>query len=589
MKKILLPFIVCLLAAMCLLACNNEKAPSVNTLTTSPTDTTQPETVDLVEYLNVVADKTSDFKIIIPKNTSSNSYSYSLVFDLQKKIKSLTGARLSVVDDWVKEGTDTAADFEIVIGDCNRQVVNDSRDSFDENQYGYMVSGNKIFVYGWNESSLSDAIVLLTSNITKNYDRDSKTLKFAKDSIVKKTNTDWRVEIPMFADGKYDGFACSGMDNLLYYYNDTTAEQYNGYVGGLLLAGYEQVYTNQIGENLFGCYKNVQKDTLIYTSYIPAEKTTRLTTAPLNKTNFINDSAQEKITDTKIVQMGLDYENNNSGMCYVIRLEDGRFIIYDGGGSAAQDHTKLYDLLTEMNVRQDGIHIAAWVITHEHWDHYGNWVKFCNTYGKDVTVDYLIANVPDYATAYYANSDPDENGATYTPIIEGQLATLQGKVKGGMKLVTVQTGQNIKIGNCNIEVLYTQSDLYPADMANLNDASLVTRMSFGEGEKTMIFLADIENAGSQIMIKRYGNELKSDYCNFAHHGFWDAPMELYDLIDPTILFWSYDKNQAAYMVDGNVNKDDGRTNYIKYRNWYVLNQLHVETVFYGDTTNEIAP
>ena len=589
MKKILLLSVVLLLAATCLLACNKEKAPDTDTSATSSPDTTQQDTVDNTEYLKVAANKESDFKIVIPKELSKNDYSYSLSFDLQKKIKALTGANLSVVDDWVKDGADTTADFEIVIGDCNRQVVEDNCNSFDKNQYGYMVSGNKIFVYGWNESSLSDAVELLTSNLTKNYDKESKTLRFATDTFVKQTNKDWRVEFPTFADGKYDGFICSGIDNLLYYYTDTTSQQYSAYVGGLSAEGYEQVYTNQIGENLFGCYKNGQKDTLIYTSYIPAEQTTRITTAPLSKTNFINDSAQTKITDTKIVQMGLDYENKNSGMCYVIRLEDGRFVIYDGGGNASKDHTKLYELLDSMNARQDGIHIAAWVITHEHWDHYANWIKFCTVYGKDVTVDYLIANVPDYAMAYHSNFDPDENGATYASIIEGQLASLQGKVKGEMKLVTVQTGQNIKIGNCNIEVLYTQADLYPNDMANLNDASLVTRMSFGEGKKTMIFLGDIENTGSQIMIKRYGNELKSDYCNFAHHGFWDAPIELYDLINPTILFWSYDQAQANGMVNGSVDKDSGRHNYLLYRNWYVLNRLNVQTVFYGDTTNEIAP
>ena len=591
MKKILFLSCICLLALTCLFACNKEPIAPADTLMADTVDTVTQDQgqTENVEYLNVVADKSTDFKIILSKDASKNDYSYSLTFDMQKKIKSLTGANLSVVDDWVKEGTDTTDTFEIVIGDCDRQVVADNRGAFGEAQYGYKVVGNKIFIYGWNESSLSAAIDLFTSALTKNYDRESKTLRFAVDTDVKKTNEDWRVDIPKLDDNGYDGYICSGMDNLLYYYNDTTVQQYNAYVEGLLAEGYEMIYKNQIGENLFGCYKNSQKDTLLYASYIPCEKATRITTAPLSKTNFINDSEQPKLTETKIVQMGLDYGNQNSGMCYVIRLEDGRFIIYDGGGNASEDHKKLYELLESMNERQDGIHIAAWVITHEHWDHYANWVKFCNTYGKDVTVEYLIANVPDYAMAYYSNSDPDENGVTYSSVIEGQLAGLQNKVNGGMKLIIPQAGQNIKLGNCNIEILYTHSDLYPTDIESLNNASLVTRVSFGEGKKTMIFLADIENDGSQVLIKRYGSLLKSDYCNFAHHGFWDAPIELYELIDPSVLFWSYDKASADSMVDGTVNKDGGRHNYLLYRNWYVLNSLNVQRVLYGDTTNEILP
>ena len=126
MKKILLLSVVCLLAATCLLACDKEQAPDTGTSAMPSTDTTRQDIVDSTEYLNVATDKVSDFKIIISKELSKNDYSYSLTFDLQKKIKALTGANLSVIDDWVKDGADTTADFEIVIGDCNRQVVKDN-------------------------------------------------------------------------------------------------------------------------------------------------------------------------------------------------------------------------------------------------------------------------------------------------------------------------------------------------------------------------------------------------------------------------------------------------------------------------------
>ena len=60
----------------------------------------------------------------------------------------------------------------------------------------------------------------------------------------------------------------------------------------------------------------------------------------------------------------------NCGMCYVIRLFDGRFVILDSNTGEYEENQRLFDVLNSQNVNEKII-IAAWFFSHAHLDRIG--------------------------------------------------------------------------------------------------------------------------------------------------------------------------------------------------------------------------
>ena len=56
------------------------------------------------------------------------------------------------------------------------------------------------------------------------------------------------------------------------------------------------------------------------------------------------------MAEPAVTQMVLDYDEGDLGNCYILTLEDGSFIVFDGGCNVGQkDHIRLYNLLKKLN------------------------------------------------------------------------------------------------------------------------------------------------------------------------------------------------------------------------------------------------
>jgi hypothetical protein len=249
-----------------------------------------------------------------------------------------------------------------------------------------------------------------------------------------------------------------------------------------------------------------------------------------------------KITETTFTMMDLDYEAGNFGNAFIITLEDGSFIVHDGGGTSGQDKAELYNTLKRLNKRTDGkIVIAAWIISHEHWDHFENFFNFCNTYSTSIKLEQVIYNVSRTSINYNSY-----NPGGYVKNGNGSLKGLSILTK--CKLTKFHTGQKIQIRNLTIECLYTQEDIYPDILHKFNDSCMVTRFDIG-GQRFTI-LGDIEDEASAIMVNMYDTAtLKTDILQVAHHG-WGGTTRLYNMFKPTVLMWPTDQNNFAGQTAG---------------------------------------
>jgi hypothetical protein len=126
-----------------------------------------------------------------------------------------------------------------------------------------------------------------------------------------------------------------------------------------------------------------------------------------------------------------------------------------------------------------------------------------------------------------------------------------------------------------LEVLYTPEDLYPMPIDVFNNASVVCRSTFtvtdGAGAPTgkttsLLWLADVMNRTSQFLRAMYGEGLKSDMVQVAHHGLSGAEVALYIHIQPEIVLWPNSLSRLGEVVS-NVNASGyKRVSAILYQN-----------------------
>lgn len=228
--------------------------------------------------------------------------------------------------------------------------------------------------------------------------------------------------------------------------------------------------------------------------------------------------------DTVIVQMRAneaDLDTQINGMGYVIRLADGSFIIYDGGYATRVD--ELWDTLTSLNGGNRKIVIRAWLITHSHGDHTGCFDAFSLKYASKVTLERLLVSP--------INKDID----WYRVRLNRFRRT---------SLICVHTGMVFTFCDVKMEILCSADEIYfDGASDDFNNTSIVSRIYKDGGKKVMI-LGDAGDDVSNRLIPMYGDYLKSDICQAAHHGVEDFTIEAYRLIRASI--WLYPCNNKLY-------------------------------------------
>ena len=114
----------------------------------------------------------------------------------------------------------------------------------------------------------------------------------------------------------------------------------------------------------------------------------------------------------------------------------------------------------------------------------------------------------------------------------------------GADLHKVHVGQVFYFADLQIEVLFTMESYGPTPCNALNTTSLVMKMTFTNGGKETVYmsLADATGNSLELCTKMYGDYLKSDIVQTAHHGYstWgnDAGvMMAYEQINATLVLW----------------------------------------------------
>ncbi len=314
-------------------------------------------------------------------------------------------------------------------------------------------------------------------------------------------------------------------------FQNASAEQVEEYVQDLIADGFLVSEDHAHGGNRFVTF--TCPDGAVHLTYTAYNQICRIIADPLICFEYKKDEpAYEKVTETCLAVMARDYSvqenrDDGNGMSYVITLEDGRYIIFDGGYQGCGDDDALYNYMKANNKRADGrIVIAAWIFSHSDKDHVGAFIEFSHTYADRVTVDHFVAN-SGTESMYLADR--------HRPFLEQELIAYRDRYYPNAKMLKPHTGQSLTFCNVTFDTLYTQELRAPEMIPWENDATLVLRMSFCG--KTVLFMGDCERTSTEIICQMYGDELKSDIIQVNHHGYSGATTELYDLVDPAYALW----------------------------------------------------
>ena len=513
----------------------------------------------------------------------------------------------------------TTVEKEILVGVTTRTEGIEVHNAISANQYGLFVKGNKIVVAAWNDEGISYAAELLKTAMTdakyKDAEGNESLLLPADYAEVKTFDIDWVTDFPKPTDLQLAGTLSSADASLVYAYQGAgvNADAFNDYCEQLSDNGYVLVQKTTLDSNLFATYKNIAKGTTINVEYASAQNkstmtfsynlvepyidalqpTLRITSAPLSAVNLPTTELLDensyfkglKKTDSMITQVNVDYSKGDKGCFYIMTLEDGSFIIVDGATNENQLDEKLWNVLNNLYKKVWGtaptadnpIHIRAWLLTHEHNDHYTVFKDFVKKYGKNnmLKFDYLLAN--------FTSATQDYNAMQPSHAVYNDLATLKSYCSGErvFKYIKVHTGQSLYIQNVKIDILYTHQDMAPERQHFFNGTSTVFKTTIyntngmgvlnENGTQTFTILGDADPVCSVFLRGTYSNDtLHSDLVQVGHHGGFGCEGELYKAMTPTATFWALDAATTANTC-APANKDKVSLEYPT--GYYVMHKL----------------
>lgn len=404
------------------------------------------------------------------------------------------------------------------------------------------------------------------------------------------------------------------------YRNGATLNAFNTYCAKLKSNGYVAITESTLSGSYFKTFVNYENGITIHASYCAftgkedysvgqqwgsnltekyfaySDPQIRLSIAHLSSVDLpsaeILDPNQKyvKVTDSAITSLDMSVAKKDGeyvagyGTGYAMMLEDGRFILIDGGQALggtddgydpwAQVDT-IYNVLEDLYIKAFGeapseekpITIAAWILTHGHSDHIAALWDFSHKYGagegctvetcyckngakkNNVVLQNLFANTPARSLRY--------NAAEANEDITLQMEKWQ-RYFGGFNYVKVHIGQVFYFANLTVEVLATPEDLYPQRIVTFNDTSNIMRLTFrnttaadgatveldnsnaSDGVRKTSFMStgDIYIHTSRFVTSMYGTDLKADMVSMGHHGGPGAEGAFYDMVAAEAIWWS---------------------------------------------------
>lgn len=427
---------------------------------------------------------------------------------------------------------DSAAESknEIVFGNTQRKGIVQSL----YQGYDIKTVGDKIYINGTDETELAAAGERFIEEFGSFTEKKGETVRIKNSLNIAGATDERMLELPYYVPGTvYD----IGDNSKSVCITEASTNDFDAYCALLEGKNYEKYAENAIGGNKYVTYTSQTHTVNVKFISNPASRTVLLIAIEEKGALADKPADYETVAETQLTQVKVIHESNQDGMSYLYRLADGRFIAIDGGYHEAKGKqaAHFYDLLTEQNVNGSKPVIALWIFTHPHEDHIGMFSDFIARYAGEVEIQKLAM---DIGAAEYMK----KGNAAY--LLEGnELGTLN-KMWENMQeyipdvpVLKLHGGQKITLADAEIEILYTLSDMLPDTAAGLELNATSTVFTVTVQNNKTIFLGDAMPIECNALVYMFGDILKSDMMQLAHHGYNGATKQIYEIIDPAVGLW----------------------------------------------------
>ena len=496
MLKRILAILLLMLLSVSLVACETSSGSS----TKDPSGDDTPDTPTPEELFEIYKDGSLISVIITPEKITSEEN--SLAKRMQNAIFQRTRQQISIIKDNEVESAPAGA---IIIGKTKLPESQAVYAELPVRSALAKVEDGKLIIGFTRQSSATQVMNTLVASMSGDYESTvGIPLSFCESHSTLPVLSD----IPSL-DGTEKYSVGKGSDMT---YGSSTPEKFAAFCAELDEIGFVKIYEQESEGNLFATYQG--EDIYVYTYYTAYSGKIRVITGPLAEMAQVSyDTGAAKTYTPYISSIPLP----DNGLGLIMRLPDGRFIIVDGGHKGDD---RVYAALRDL-VPSGKITITAWFISHPHNDHYAGFTDFIKAHAddKDIVIERVMLNFAD-AESYVAYETVGD--------VKWDVNYIYNTIKEyapDLTITQVHTGQIINFGDATVEILYTIEDLMPEALPNINDSSLAIRLKMG-GSSFMI-LADTCYDSGPIMHNMWGEYLKSDIVQVAHHGQWPSVESIY--------------------------------------------------------------
>ncbi len=316
-----------------------------------------------------------------------------------------------------------------------------------------------------------------------------------------------------------------GDNRYLKLYEKESRENTENFINRLKTDGYRVVSINEQYGNLFTVLEKSDRVILYYTSN---DKQLRVFKEPLENDVPTENAFENEGCETAFYCFESDHTLIDCGMCLLIQCSDYSFFLVDSGHYLQMnDNDRIYKFMRERTPLDKKVVINGWFITHTHTDHVSKLLDFLKYNMENVEIEGFYLNL---LPETYVIEDWGREEQYFNELTRETLNKITDIPK--YKLCS---GQNFKIRNLEIDVLCTHEDVYPEKILDFNDSSSVIMVTT---ENTKIFISgDASGLESEVLERRFGEELACDVVQVAHHGHFGLSENVYKLLKAkTVIF-----------------------------------------------------
>jgi len=320
----------------------------------------------------------------------------------------------------------------------------------------------------------------------------------------------------------------------------TDKSQIDTYLAQLTQAGWAHFDTQRFGEN--EAVTLLRDGAMLHVDADLGAGEVRIVHDPAAALYRTAPTAAEHPRQTMLYQFETDHTLIDCGMCYILQCDDGSFFIIDSAHFYSfSDNDRIHKFLRARTPAGEKIVIAGWYFSHAHADHICKFMDFLRYNCDDVELETLYFNfLPiDHPDSVHWSAGDQRVKRNFAALLQEYPA---------LPCVRIHTGQRFFVRNLEFRVLYTHEDAYPQSCADYNTSSSVLLLNVDGSQ--VLFPGDASGIAADVLLQRYGDLLKSDILQIAHHGHFGLNEAFYECVNARVALFpttqiKYDEEYAV--------------------------------------------